>query len=161
LVDAARAAPEGQRTAARLELARFYLARDMYAEAKGVLDVTLTDQRPTAEDTSGLIMRAVANLMMRRSDEALRDLANPLVGKQHDAQIWRAMAYSEQGKWAEAREAFSGLDASIGSLPLELQRVVLRVAVRASIQARHFATPPPRPNAVNPGGVPPDPRGPS
>jgi tetratricopeptide (TPR) repeat protein len=156
LFDAAAAAPEGQRTAARLELARFYLARDLYAEAKGVLDVTLAEQRPTADDTSGLIMRAVANLMMRRSDEALKDLANPLIGKQHDSQIWRAMAYSDQGRWAEAREAFGGLDASIGSLPLELQRVVLRVAVRTSIEARDFGTASTELNEFDQVGVPPD-----
>jgi tetratricopeptide (TPR) repeat protein len=160
LFDAAAQAPEGQRTVPRLELARFYLARDMYVEAKGVLDVTLSDQRPTADDTSGLIMRAVANLMMRRSDEALKDLANPLIGKQHDAQIWRAMAYSEQGRWAEAREAFSGLDASIGSLPLELQRVVLRFAVRTSIEARDFATASTGLNEFDQVGVPPDLQGP-
>jgi tetratricopeptide (TPR) repeat protein len=160
LFDAAAQAPEGQRTPARLELARFYLARDMYAEAKGVLDVTLADQRPTADDTSGLIMRAVANLMMRRSDEALKDLANPLIGKQHDSQIWRAMAYSDQGRWAEAREAFSGLDASIGSLPLELQRVVLRVAIRTSIEARDFATASTELNEFDQVGVPPELTGP-
>src|SRR5207302_1466443 len=117
------------RAAARLDLARFYLARELYVEAKGVLDVTLGDQRPTADDTSGLIMRAVANLMLRRSDEALKDLANPLIGNQHDAQIWRAMAYTEQGKWAEAREAFSGLAASIGTLPLALREIVLRYRI--------------------------------
>jgi tetratricopeptide (TPR) repeat protein len=160
LFDAAATAPEGQRTAPRLELARFYLARDMFAEAKGVLDVTLSDQRPTADDTSGLIMRAVVNLMMRRSDEALKDLANPLIGKQHDAQIWRAMAYSEQGKWAEAREAFTGLDASIGSLPIDLQRMVLRFAVRTSIEARDFGTASTELNEFDQVGVPPDLQGP-
>jgi tetratricopeptide (TPR) repeat protein len=160
LFDAAAQAPEGQRAAARLELARFYLARDRYVEAKGVIDVALSDQRPTADDTSGLIMRAVANLMMRRSDDALKDLANPLVGKQHDAQIWRAMAYSEQGRWAEAREAFGGLDAAIGALPLGLQRVVLRLAVRASIEAHDFETASSELNELNQVGVPPDLEGP-
>src|SRR5262249_43779428 len=45
LLDAAADAPETKRTAPRLELARFYLAHDMYAEAKGVLDVALSDER--------------------------------------------------------------------------------------------------------------------
>jgi tetratricopeptide (TPR) repeat protein len=101
-------------------------------------------------------MRAVANLMMRRSDEALKDLANPLIGKQHESQIWRAMAYTDQGKWAEAREAFIGLDASIGTLPLELQRVVLRSAVRTSIEARDFSTASAELNEFDQVGVPPE-----
>jgi tetratricopeptide (TPR) repeat protein len=138
LIEAAASAAEAKRNAARLELARFYMARDMYVEAKGVLDVALSDQRP-AEDTTGLVMRAVAELMLSRSDEALKDLANPLVGTQHDAQVWRAVAYTQQGKWADAREAFRGLDTAIGSLPIELQRVVLKDAVRASIEAHDFA----------------------
>ena len=45
LVARAAAAPEAKRRAARLDLARFYLARDMAAEAKGVLDVVTADER--------------------------------------------------------------------------------------------------------------------
>src|SRR5262249_45494649 len=86
LINAPATAPGARRAAARLALARFYLARDMYAEAKAVLDVALSDERPTQEDTTGLVMRAVANLMMSRTDEAIKDLANPLVGNQHEAQ---------------------------------------------------------------------------
>jgi tetratricopeptide (TPR) repeat protein len=156
LFDTAASAPEGKKTAARLELARFYLARDMYAEAKGVLDVALSEQRPTADDTSGLIMRAVANLMLLRADEALKDLANPLVGNQHDAQLWRAMAYTQQGRWAEAREAFLGLDSSIGTLPLELQRIVLRVAVRTSIEAGDYGAAANELNEFDQIGIPAD-----
>jgi len=139
LIAAAATAPESKRNTARLELARFYMARDMYIEAKGVLDVAVSDDRPSAEDTTSLVMRAVDELMLSRSDEALKDLANPLIGSQHDAQLWRAVAYTQQGKWAEAREAFRGLDTAIGGLPIELQRVVLKDAVRASIEARDFA----------------------
>ncbi|HUI97159.1 MAG TPA: tetratricopeptide repeat protein [Xanthobacteraceae bacterium] len=139
LVNAAAGAPDNRRAAARFELARFYLARALYEEAKGVLDVALGDDHPTADDPTGLVLRAVANIMMLRSEEALRDLANPVIGNQHDAQIWRAVAYTQQGKWAEARESFRDLDASLGTLPIELQRLVLEDALEASIKARDFA----------------------
>ena len=154
LIDAAATAVDTKRNAARLELARFYMARDMYVEAKAVLDVALADQRATADDTTAIVMRAVAELMLERSDEALKDLANPLVGNQHDAQIWRAVAFTQQGKWAEAREAFRGFDAAIGSLPIELQRVVLKDAVRASIEARVFAAPTNQLNEFEQVGIP-------
>ncbi|HEY4920785.1 MAG TPA: tetratricopeptide repeat protein [Xanthobacteraceae bacterium] len=156
LIGAAAIAVDTKRNAARLELARFYMARDMYVDAKGVLDVALADQRPTADDASGLVMHAVAALMLSRSDEALKDLANPLVGNQHDAQIWRAVAFTQQGKWAEAREAFRGLDTAIGSLPIELQRVVLKDAVRASIEAHDFAGATDQLNEFDQVGIPPD-----
>jgi tetratricopeptide (TPR) repeat protein len=156
LFNAAAAAPDTKRTAPRLELARFYLARDMYAEAKAVLDVALGDERPSAEDTTGILMHAVANIMLSRTDEALKDLANPLVGTQNDAQLWRGVAYTMQGKWAEAREAFRGMEAALGTLPIELQRLVLKDAVRASVEARDFATAANQLNELDQVGVPPD-----
>jgi hypothetical protein len=44
LVSAAAAAPPGKRLPQRLDLVRFYIAREMYPEAKGVLDVSLVDE---------------------------------------------------------------------------------------------------------------------
>jgi tetratricopeptide (TPR) repeat protein len=156
LINAAALAAEAKRSAPRLELARFYLARDMYAEAKAVLDVALSDERPTQEDTTGLVMRAVASIMLSRTDEALKDLANPIVGNQHEAQLWRAVAYTKQGKWAEAREAFRGIEGGIGTLPIELQRLVLRAALRASIEARDFDAAANEFNEFETLGIPPD-----
>ena len=46
LIDAASAAEPEQRTAARIDLARFYMSRGMYPEAKGVLDLALADAKP-------------------------------------------------------------------------------------------------------------------
>jgi tetratricopeptide (TPR) repeat protein len=156
LFNAAAAAPDTKRTAPRLELARFYLARDMYPEAKAVLDVALGDERPSAEDTTGIVLHAVANIMLSRTDEALKDLANPLIGGQNDTQLWRGVAYSRQGKWAEAREAFRGMDAALATLPIELQRLVLRDAVRAAVEARDFATAANQLNELDQVGVPPE-----
>ena len=104
LIAAAAAAPDNKRLAPRLDLARFYLARDMYPEAKGVLDVALADDRPAAEGVSAVVLRAVAEVMMNRPDDALKDLADPGVGDQHDAPLWRALAYARQGNWAQARD---------------------------------------------------------
>ena len=155
LFNAAAAAPDTKRTVPRLELARFYLARDMYAEAKAVLDVALGDERPSAEDTTGIVMHAVANIMLSRTDEALKDLANPLVTGQSDTQLWRGVAYTRQGKWAEAREAFRTMESALATLPIELQRLVLRDAVRASVEARDFATAASQLNELDQVGLPP------
>ena len=46
LILAAADAPEAKRLPARCDLARFYLARDMFAEAKAVLDVAVADNPP-------------------------------------------------------------------------------------------------------------------
>jgi tetratricopeptide (TPR) repeat protein len=139
LLRIAAASPEPKKAPARLDLARFYLAREMYAEAKAVLDVLLADRPPSSEDTSALVLHAVANIGLNRPEAAVKDLANPLVGSQHDAPLWRAFALAKEGKWPEAREAFKGVGVGIATLPIELQRVSLVEAVRSFIEVRDFA----------------------
>jgi tetratricopeptide (TPR) repeat protein len=138
LIAAAAAAPENQRLSPRLDLARFYLARDMYPEAKGVLDVALSDQRAASETISAMVLRAVAEVMMNRPETALKDLSDPAVGDQHDAPLWRALAYARQGKWSEARGAFRSMDATVATLPAELQRVALGDEMRSAIEVGDF-----------------------
>jgi tetratricopeptide (TPR) repeat protein len=135
---AAAEAPENRRAAARLELARFYLARGMDAEAKAVLDVVIAAERSAVEEVPTTMLRAIANIMLNRADEALKDLANPLIGNQHDALLWRALAHARQGKWADARDEFKNAEVAMGTLPIELQRLALKEAVRASIEVKDF-----------------------
>ena len=138
LIAAAATAPDNQRLAPRLDLARFYLARDMYPEAKGVLDVALTDDKAAPEGISAMVLRAVAEVMMNRPQEALKDLSDPAIGNQHDAPLWRALAYAKEGRWSQARESFKTMDAAVATLPVELQRVALKDEMRSAIEVGDF-----------------------
>ena len=138
LMNAAAKSPEARRNNARIDLARFYFARDMYPEAKAVLDLALQDEHPTPEDTIGLVMRGVAKIMMDRPEDALKDLNSPMVGNQNDAPMWRAVAFAKQGKWAEAREGLRAAEAVIAALPVELQQEIYTEAIRASVEVRDF-----------------------
>jgi tetratricopeptide (TPR) repeat protein len=138
LVRSAAQAPEPERPARRLELARFYLARELYAEAKGVLDVLLATDLPKTDAAAALVLRAITATLMGRDADALKDFANPAVGDQFDAPVWRALAYAGQGKWPEARQGFKNIDAAIATMPIELQRVVDRAALQAAIEMRDF-----------------------
>ena len=140
LVAAAASAPDNKRLAPRLDLARFYVARDMFPEAKGVLDVALADERAASEQGSAAVLRAVTEIMMNRPDDALKDLADPSIGDQHDAPLWRALAYAKQGKWAQARDGFKTADAAVATLPVELQRVALKEEMRSAIEVGDFST---------------------
>jgi tetratricopeptide (TPR) repeat protein len=155
LVRLAAAAPESKRRTARLNLARFYLARDMAAEAKAVLDVTLADQRGS-DDVTGSVLKAIANIMLDRPEETLKDLSNPQVGNQLDAPIWRAIAYARQGKWTEARAAFKNVDAALSALPIELQRKAMLESMRSAIEVRDFAGATRMINEFETVGVPPE-----
>ena len=138
LMQAAAGAPEAKRQAARLDLARFYLGRELFPEAKAVLDVSTTEDRPSAEQPSGLMLRAVAKIMMDRSGEGLKDLANPIISNLKDATLWRAFALARQGRWSEAREGFKNSEQTITTLPIELQRAALKEQLRAAIEVRDF-----------------------
>ena len=138
LMQIAAMAPVGARKQARLNLSRFYLARGMSAEAKGVLDVVRADGK-TDDDVTGSVLSSVADLMLHRPDDALKDLANPRIGNQLDASIWRGVAFADLAKWPAAQAAFKNVDGAIAALPAELQRLALRKALRTAIEVRDFS----------------------
>ena len=137
LLAAAAAAEDARRMPAQLELARFYLARDLTAEAKGVLDVATLDERATQDGTAA-VLRAVANIMLGRGADALKDLSSGPAAKRNDISLWRALAQAREGKWVEAREGFRTLETATATLPLEVQRFAFQEAVRAAVEVRDF-----------------------
>ncbi len=155
LIGLAAGAPLTKRRQARLNLARFYLAKDMAPEAKAVLDVALSDQRGS-DDVTGSVLTAVADVMLDRPDDALKELGKPQVGNQQDAPIWRAIAYARQGRWAEARDIFKTVGAAIGALPVELQRMALKEALRSAVEVRDFNNATRVANEFETVGVPPE-----
>lgn len=131
-------APDTRRSAARLALARFYFSKMMGAEARGVVETVLREDKRMQEEPSVLVMRAVADLLGARPKDALTHLNNPLLGNQQDAQLWRAVAMEMEGHHAQAAEGFRASEAAIATLPTELQRFALAVALRAAISTRDF-----------------------
>jgi tetratricopeptide (TPR) repeat protein len=139
LVAAAVAAEPDQRTPARVDLARFYMSRGFYPEAKGALDLALADAKPGLEDPVALIVHSVASSLMGRPEQGLKDLINPAIGTNYDSQLWKALAYARQGKWAEAREKFKNAEFAITSLPIELQRILISEAMRCSLEVKDYS----------------------
>jgi tetratricopeptide (TPR) repeat protein len=138
-VAAAAAAEPDQRTPARIDLARFYMSRAMYPEAKGVLDLVLADSKPGLEDPVALIVHSVASSLIGRPEQGLKDLANPAIGTNNDSQLWKALAYARQGKWADAREKFKNVEFAVTSLPIELQRILISEAMRCSLEVKDYS----------------------
>jgi tetratricopeptide (TPR) repeat protein len=138
MIAAAGSAESDRRIAANLDLARFYMSRAMYHEAKGVLDLILSGAKAGLEDPNALVMRSVANSLIGRPETALKDLNNPTVGGNYDSQLWKALAFARQEKWTDAREKFKNSEVVIPSLPTDLQRIVLADAMRASLEVKDF-----------------------
>ena len=137
LMQIAAMAPPSQRKPARLDLARFYLASGMSAEAKAVLQVEQADAK-NDDDITGSVLESVANLMLARPEDALKGLSNPRIGNQLDAPIWRGIAYADLSQWPSAQASFKNTDNAISALPIELQRMALRKALRTAIEVRDF-----------------------
>jgi tetratricopeptide (TPR) repeat protein len=156
LIAAAAVAEPNQRLQARINLARFYMARGMYPEARGVADFALAGAKPGLEDPSALMLRSVASILIGRPEQGLKDLANPVIGNNYDSQLWRALAYARQGKWAEAREKFKNVEFAISSLPVELQRIVISEAMRASLEVKDYGGAAKRRSDLEVVGIPPE-----
>jgi hypothetical protein len=155
---AAQATAEA-RVPARLELARFYIANGFYLEARAAIDAFVADQPAGSEDSNLLIVHALASILSGNPEQGLKDLANPAVGAGYDSRLWRAMAHARLGKWAEARELFKGVDFALGALPLELQRIAVVDALRASLEVRDYAGVSTRLNELDIVGIAPEQEG--
>lgn len=138
LMTAISAVEPALRSLPRLDLAQFYMSRAMYYEAKAVTDVMLTDPL-NKEESGALIIHAIASILIGRPAQGLKDLANPVIGNSHDSQLWKALAFARQGKWADAREKFKNVEFAIASLPLDIQRIVTMDAMRASLEVKDYA----------------------
>ena len=122
-----------------MSLARFYMARGMYPEAKGAIEFLLADPGPKNEEFTALMVHAIASNLINRPEMALKDLASPIIGNNYDSQLWQGLAFARQAKWADAREKFKNVEFAIASLPLDLQRIVTADAMRASLEVKDYA----------------------
>lgn len=138
LITAISAVEPAQRSLPRLDLAQFYMSRAMSHEAKSVTELMLADPL-NKEESGALIMHAIASILIGRPAQGLKDLANPVIGNSHDSQLWKALAYARQGKWADAREKFKNVEFAIASLPLDIQRIVTMDAMRACLEVKDYA----------------------
>jgi len=139
LIRAAALAEPDQRGDARLALAKFYMARGFYSEARGQTQFLLSEPNAKFEQFPALMVHAIASILTNRPDLAMKDLANPAIGNNYDSQLWKALAYARQRKWADAREKFKNVEFAIAALPLDMQRIVTMEAMRASLEVKDFA----------------------
>jgi tetratricopeptide (TPR) repeat protein len=139
LIRTAALAEPDQRGEARLALAKFYMARGFYAEARGQTEFLLSEPNPKFEQFPALMVHAIASILTNRPQVAIKDLDNPAIGNNYDSQLWKALAYAWQRKWADAREKFKNVEFAIAALPIDMQRLVTIEAMRASLEVKDFA----------------------
>jgi tetratricopeptide (TPR) repeat protein len=131
----AAAVHDTQRTARRLDLVRFYMAQQRWAEAKAVLDAIVRQDRRIAEDGTIQGLRGVVSIMMHRPADALREFSHPAMANAPDVALWRATALAMDGRTKEAHDAFEGSDVSPATLPHPLARAILVRAIEAALDS--------------------------
>lgn len=82
-------ASKNEKPLKRLALARFYFANGMYPETLGTLRSLIFDAPSFEREPAVLALRGAANFMMMRYDEAMKDFASPLIGKDGAVDFWR------------------------------------------------------------------------
>ena len=106
-----------------------------------MLDAAIADERPTADDPSAA--RAArhrqhhARPRRGRAEGPRQSRRSATRTTRRCGARWR---FARQGKWPEARDAFRDVEGALGALPLELQRMALKDALRASIEVGDFAS---------------------
>ncbi len=107
--------------AARLNLARFYLANGFAAEALGLLDLIQAHDPALAGDAQLVTMRAVAEYMMGRYRDAHNDLAGPGFDADRHAAFWRGLIEARTGDWKSAHAHLEQAGPVMGRYPATWQ----------------------------------------
>jgi len=127
-------APKSLKNAARLELARFFLANHFDAEALGVLNLMASTDDTLLSDPAFRAMRGVAKIGMYRPKEALEDLSVPTLQLDNNTAFWRGMANTMTQDWSGAAAEFRRAFPLIDRYPVK-ERLKFRMAsARANIE---------------------------
>jgi len=88
----------------------------MFQEARGVTQSHPLRDQGRSEDPA-VVMGARGRQYPDRPSRARTERpANPAIGNGYDSQLWKALAYARQGKWADAREKFKNAEFAIAAL---------------------------------------------
>ncbi len=125
---------EGEPTAARFDLARFYLARGLAAEALGALAVMESDDEGVLNDPAFRALRGATRLLMGRPAEALEDLNARGLADDPNAALFLGLALRDLGRFSEARDAFAKGEAMIARFRPDWQARFLTAGAEAALE---------------------------
>ena len=138
LLKAVLAAPAQRRNDARLNLARFYFARGLYADALGVLGMIAANDPQAAQSPAFLSLRGAASYLMDDYDQATADLGNAALSTYPDAMLWRGAVAAAQAHWADAVPAFARVGDRIQDYPTALKVKFGLLAAETAINSHEF-----------------------
>ena len=124
--------PEDKKNDARLDLARFYLAHGMGAEAVGIMKIVDSDDPKVMQKPEVRALRGAANFLIRDFELAREDLVDPRLDGFAEAALWRAAVMAETNEWRDAAEAFKAGDSILRNYPFPLKGELALLRVEAA-----------------------------
>ncbi len=138
-LSAVAAASDGEeRTAARFELARFFLAHSLGPEALAVLRQIEVDGERLGRGAILSALTGIANVMMARTREADEAFRAPGVGNGPEITLWRGLNESLKGNWLEAQQNIEIGEELIWDYPDELRARLHLAAARGALERNDF-----------------------
>lgn len=131
---AAEGMEPGASVEARLALARFLVRQELAAEALGALRIAGINQPELEIDPEFRLLRASANLMMGRAQDARADLDASSLADNPIAALWRGYAASLDEQWEEARAQFERGRAGLEQIAPGWRARMMRARAEAALQ---------------------------
>jgi hypothetical protein len=119
--------------AARLTLARFYLANGFSAEALGLLDLMQAKDPALAGDPHLVTMRAAAEYMMGRYRDAHNDLGSPGFDADRHAAFWRGLTEARMEDWKDAHTHLEQAEMVMNRYPPAWQATAILADAQAAL----------------------------
>ncbi|MEQ1889169.1 MAG: hypothetical protein ABL951_08325, partial [Alphaproteobacteria bacterium] len=122
-----------ERNSGQMNLAQFYLAHGLAAEARGVLTIMAGEDENAAGDSYFSGLSGVTNYYLGRYDEAEKELS--AVGLKNDshAKLWLGAIKARQNLWKDALIAFDGGFAVLGKYSPEIRSEMRILAGTAAL----------------------------
>ncbi|MCZ6721688.1 MAG: tetratricopeptide repeat protein [Proteobacteria bacterium] len=127
-------ATDANRTEARLNLARFYLANGQAAYALGVLSAIEREDPDAVEGMRFAALRGATMVLLGRFEEAAADLGNSRLDSDPDIMLWRGVAAAGMRDWEIAAPLFQEADLAFLHLLPEWRAPFGVHAARAAIE---------------------------
>ncbi|MBY0428355.1 MAG: hypothetical protein K2Q32_03960 [Alphaproteobacteria bacterium] len=108
--------PPGERDRVRLNMARFYFARNHAHEALGLITL-LSQQVPDLLHRSEFLALRGAVRVLTHDNGAIEDLSSPDILNYPEVKLWRAVAKTRSLEWNDAAELFESADAVLARYP--------------------------------------------
>jgi tetratricopeptide (TPR) repeat protein len=128
------------RSQPRLDLAEFYFAHGLAAEAVGLLRTIEVEDPDLAGRPDVLALRGATNFMLNRYDEASAALFDASLNGKQEVELWRGAAMAALGDYPAAMQSFSRAGTIPPGYPANFVTELALLGTEAALRNRDFRT---------------------